>query len=1108
MAKKSKASKHRQAPKDFAKERRKVGKAKRAPANETRTDFRVKQVQMPAQSALTEKGDEVTHRRLGLLDLLAHTQHHSSKVRRDAFDGLHELCTAHDGVLHTSLAKILDVTTTAAIDSSAEVRASFRGFQSWMIGALPQRALAAFAPTFALHVRSALSHVSSEIRDDGLLLLELYVSQLAGTQVFSQAETARVIKTLCQLTVRTDTVLSCLHRLLRPPPLRPRDTPEAGSSLAAEEEEGSGGAAGGGGAGDPLWSGGAPRPQQIALHAALHGQLQGVGTGGPVDSGGYVGIDAEHHAQRCAAVQPLHDDDAGSRTFPNSPIWSFCIRVWLQTGDLPSAGVAGSRACRAVAKPGIVRLQCVAVLERALECAARGVSGTTPLRPSVAQVDVLVGMVRRSEWPLRVDQTSSLRNLADSVNLRMAHVIGLLVTGGAPPDVPQQHLARLARAALSFLEDFSQLPWADAGGGGASVGAAEIDPNAAVGPFTVAACCGYALRSLDLLWASTEAARGNCAVVAAARGWDGAFVHPQVHPVLGPGDTARLAAVTARLSSGGIDGPQDDAAAVLTAPAILALPLTASLLGLQPECVASRAPTVVQPGWPEALAMAKGPGLAEAVERFSPGVALKWVTAWPKLLYYLGGSDPALSGFILALLLTLAKLASQSGSLHERLLAASWPLLVPFLTGEGHGRDAAPPPLALLPPGLAGPQGLAAALLPHFLRLTEPLASVLTGLICRWSDVGAAGDGEGDVEAPAPARLGTSCCELVLEALLRGRGLGGAACNGPSSASARAAAELMPLRLRVALTVLCASPAHEPPSSKRAERAEFAALRLADRLADWLSSYDCAASSLGKSGAELGYDDQRRLALQTLAWPLCTRLIQTSPALAPRALCFLFFCAARLPPNHGGSPHCHGTAAGRVGFCSLFLSELFEALVGSGSGRALHPQGVGLAAAVARRALCDPARAGGQGGASGTGVVAIDVDAAQRLPRMFVATWMRVVAGPERAAAYELLVKLCTQQLTVMGSAAGSEGQTALRSAQWAMTAGCTSVLLGAIAYRNEHGLPTEGWGLRDLGRMDTDLASMEPESIRRKLADFAHQGTGGGAGEGSVGLAAMLPLL
>ena len=41
-----------------------MGKKKKDKSNEMNTDVRVKKVQMPAQNALEEKGEEVTHRKL------------------------------------------------------------------------------------------------------------------------------------------------------------------------------------------------------------------------------------------------------------------------------------------------------------------------------------------------------------------------------------------------------------------------------------------------------------------------------------------------------------------------------------------------------------------------------------------------------------------------------------------------------------------------------------------------------------------------------------------------------------------------------------------------------------------------------------------------------------------------------------------------------------------------------------------------------------------------------------------------------------------------------------------------------------------------------------
>jgi hypothetical protein len=47
--------------------------------------------------------------RLGLGELLAHLQHHSAKVRRDALKGLLELCRDHPGVLNVTRVKMVQL---------------------------------------------------------------------------------------------------------------------------------------------------------------------------------------------------------------------------------------------------------------------------------------------------------------------------------------------------------------------------------------------------------------------------------------------------------------------------------------------------------------------------------------------------------------------------------------------------------------------------------------------------------------------------------------------------------------------------------------------------------------------------------------------------------------------------------------------------------------------------------------------------------------------------------------------------------------------------------------------------------------------------------------
>ncbi|CAK9019610.1 unnamed protein product [Durusdinium trenchii] len=144
---------------------------------------------------------------------MAHLQHHSPKVRRDALHGLLELCRNHPGVLNVNLAQILDSIALCATDGSPDVRAANRSFQGFLLEAMPGEALAAFGSKLALQVRGALSHVSGEVREDGLKLLELYLSRLGTKQVLSPSEASRLIGTLCKLHKHVELVLPCLLQL-------------------------------------------------------------------------------------------------------------------------------------------------------------------------------------------------------------------------------------------------------------------------------------------------------------------------------------------------------------------------------------------------------------------------------------------------------------------------------------------------------------------------------------------------------------------------------------------------------------------------------------------------------------------------------------------------------------------------------------------------------------------------------------------------------------------------------------------------------------------------------------------------------------------------------
>eukprot|EP00927_Polykrikos_kofoidii_P033915 TRINITY_DN28750_c0_g1_i1.p1 TRINITY_DN28750_c0_g1~~TRINITY_DN28750_c0_g1_i1.p1 ORF type:complete len:1108 (-),score=186.98 TRINITY_DN28750_c0_g1_i1:44-3367(-) len=1037
--------KKKAAPKDFQKQVNKVGKKKMAARNETKVDYTVKRIQMPSQtSVLEEKGEEVTYRKLGLLELLGHTQHHSGKVRRDAYRGLQELCGAHAGVLRSNLARILDACVTAAIDSNQDVRAAFRAFQGWLLKELPHDAVAAFAPTLALHVRSALSHVSAEIRQDGLLLLQLYLEHLGAGRVLSQTEASRVIDTLCQINSQSDLVLDCLIELLKPPVVAGAGVGVFGPCAVESDPTAPA-------HGVEVWV----PPPQISLHAALDGRLHDQAGAAPVAAAPCV-------REMAAEIPPLGD----------SPVWGFCIRSWLQAGDFPGPGGGGRDGS---SKPGLARLRCSAVLERALDTAQMlgGFGGdgaalprVASLRPSEHQFLALVGIVRRGEWPLQTDVGSNLRPLADTVNLRMSRVLILLACGGAPPGASNYHVSLLARAALNCIAHFCETV---RGVNIVGLRNAQVPAATRMSGGTVslvlggAASVAHSLRSLDLLWCCspafhTAAGISGSSTMGSRVPKSTAFI-PVLHDAA---DHLRLTMAVSQLLDGGVaGGAENDVARAVSSPALLALPLAASLLGMRPtttastKCCGASLPPLFGLSWPMAMASMGEPCLAGVVEEVVPGIVRRWVTAWPKLLWYLGPTEPAVSSFLLDLLLELAKQAARAGSLFETLFREVCPMFLPFLVGLS-GTEL--PPVARLP---ASSQTQAAAVVAHFPRLRPPIVARLGDVLCRWSDIGIA-DGAaestdksaGSTDAP-PVGLHADYCECLLDTMLRFRGA-----STMDHSSGVDANELLQARLRISFDVVCATSAGPPASAALAAKAEGTALRLCDTIAAWLMGEGAAAVGAIGDG-RLSYDSGRRLALRSLAWLQCRKALALSKRshIASRIVCFFFFCAARVPLDVGVATVDEDA---ETADWTSFLREVFDVLVVRDDGRSLCPDDsdAGIVSAVLDGPLCHPARLvdagcgnarkGGDGradiGSGSFGTMAAQAIVAKRLAQMLTATWFRALPNSLWSAAYELLVKLCLLQFAAASSASQLNA--------------CAQVLAAAITVRNERRIPTDTWGV------------------------------------------------
>merc|ERR550534_3606356 len=98
-------------------------------------------------------------------------------------------------------------------------------------------------------------------------------------------------------------------------------------------------------------------------------------------------------------------------------------------------------------------------------------------------------------------------------------------------------------------------------------------------------------------------------------------------------------------------------------------------------------------------------------------------------------------------------------------------------------------------------------LVTHIPKMTEAFARLITQLVCHWSEASAAGD-----EGERPPHVGTRAAELLLAAVLQGRGPLAGSSAAPDGAAA--------LRLRVAAAAVAARPRRTPTTAAAAERAE------------------------------------------------------------------------------------------------------------------------------------------------------------------------------------------------------------------------------------------------------------------------------------------------
>ncbi|KAK7946629.1 rRNA processing protein [Apiospora aurea] len=163
--------------KDFAKPKLKVGKAKAKPDNFTDTSFKSKAIVINKQ--LTEDAPDANDRFKHFFSLAGSR---SDTQRRDALAYLtSQLSTTpptNPVGTHTLLNKILPLMT----DISKSVRAQLLK----LLKALPADEVAPHVEKVILYIRGAMTHITQDIKDDGLNYME-WLLDVAGDSVVSGA---------------------------------------------------------------------------------------------------------------------------------------------------------------------------------------------------------------------------------------------------------------------------------------------------------------------------------------------------------------------------------------------------------------------------------------------------------------------------------------------------------------------------------------------------------------------------------------------------------------------------------------------------------------------------------------------------------------------------------------------------------------------------------------------------------------------------------------------------------------------------------------------------------------------------------------------------------
>ncbi|KAM3823054.1 testis-expressed protein 10 isoform 3-T4 [Vipera latastei] len=169
-------TKKRKHQEDFHKLKLKVGKKKPRLENATDTNFRTKTIHLSEQ---LKQGSilPTNNRKLNIKDLLSQMNHYSAGVKQSALFGLKDLLSQYPFIMDAHLSNILSELAAVFTDKDSSVRKAVVCLLQFLAPKIRAEHISPFFPLMSAHLSSAMTHISEEIQEDSLKILDIFLKE-------------------------------------------------------------------------------------------------------------------------------------------------------------------------------------------------------------------------------------------------------------------------------------------------------------------------------------------------------------------------------------------------------------------------------------------------------------------------------------------------------------------------------------------------------------------------------------------------------------------------------------------------------------------------------------------------------------------------------------------------------------------------------------------------------------------------------------------------------------------------------------------------------------------------------------------------------------------